>query len=145
MIMKMMMGILTYFQQRRQRLQHVSPPSQCNNQTNFFCWYQCINVPISDFAEQYIKDEYSLYCLNPALLSSSNNQQPHTRRNGTVRGNSHFAFCILHRNHSWQRRDDTEIGNIDHRVTTANESTSLSSLSRMMANHNNNHNNKTWR
>ena len=87
-------------QPRRRRLQHVNSPSQCNNQTNFFCWYQCIDIPSSDLAEQYINDGYSLYCLNPALLSSSNNpilDATEPCEGGFV----HNSHCIG----SWQKTD----------------------------------------
>lgn len=56
--------------QSRRRLQHVNSPANCNNVTNFFCWYQCIKMPDSEQAEQYVYDGYSLYCLDPALLSA---------------------------------------------------------------------------
>ena len=58
--------------QSRRRLQHVNSPANCNNVTNFFCWYQCINIPDSEHAEDYVYDGYSLYCLDPGLLSSDN-------------------------------------------------------------------------
>lgn len=59
--------------QSRRRLQHVNSPSNCNNQTNFFCWYQCVDMPNSEQAEQYVQEGNSLYCLDPGKLSSSEN------------------------------------------------------------------------
>ncbi len=85
---------------RRRRLQHVNSPSQCNNQTNFFCWYQCIDIPSSELAEQYVQDGYSLYCLNPALLSSSDNpilDATEPCEGGFV----HNSHCVG----SWQKTD----------------------------------------
>ncbi|KAL7528489.1 hypothetical protein ACHAXR_003372 [Thalassiosira sp. AJA248-18] len=57
--------------QSRRRLQHVNSPENCNNQTNFFCWHQCINIPSPENAEEYVQDGYSLYCLDPAILVST--------------------------------------------------------------------------
>lgn len=57
--------------QSRRRLQHVGSPADCNNQTNFFCWHQCVNIPDSEHAESYVHDGYSLYCLDPAILSDT--------------------------------------------------------------------------
>ena len=54
--------------QSRRRLQHVNSPDNCNNQTNFFCWHQCIDIPEAEHAEAYVNDGYSLYCVDPAVL-----------------------------------------------------------------------------
>jgi len=52
------------------RLQdHVSSPADCNNRTDFFCWYQCIDIPESGRAEEHLEGGRSLYCLDPARLS----------------------------------------------------------------------------
>jgi Ctr copper transporter family len=56
----------------RRRLQHVGGPEDCNNSTNFFCWMSCLDIPEKDKAEAYEKAGYSLYCLDPSVLSSSN-------------------------------------------------------------------------
>eukprot|EP00977_Amphora_coffeiformis_P017380 scaffold5612_cov150-Amphora_coffeaeformis.AAC.6 len=58
----------------RRRLQHVGSPSDCNNSTNFFCWYQCLDIPSADQAQGYLNEGYSLYCLDPAVLASSGNK-----------------------------------------------------------------------
>jgi len=57
-------------QSHRRRLKHVNSPADCNNQTDFFCWHQCLNIPESEKAEEYVQNGYSLYCLDPAKLSS---------------------------------------------------------------------------
>jgi len=59
---------------QRRRLQHVGSPSDCNNSTNFFCWYQCLDIPNADQVEGYLNEGYSLYCLDPAVLASSGNK-----------------------------------------------------------------------
>ena len=58
----------------RRRMQHVDGPAACNNVTNFFCWYHCLDIPDYQKAASYVNDGYSLYCLDPAVLASSNNQ-----------------------------------------------------------------------
>eukprot|EP00581_Thalassiosira_minuscula_P007166 CAMPEP_0183705194 /NCGR_PEP_ID=MMETSP0737-20130205/2356_1 /TAXON_ID=385413 /ORGANISM="Thalassiosira miniscula, Strain CCMP1093" /LENGTH=828 /DNA_ID=CAMNT_0025932303 /DNA_START=96 /DNA_END=2582 /DNA_ORIENTATION=+ len=55
----------------RRRLQHINSPASCNNQTDFFCWFQCVPIPNSKQAEEYVYNGYSLYCLDPGKLSSS--------------------------------------------------------------------------
>jgi len=57
----------------RRRLQHAADPSACNNSTNFFCWMQCMEIPNADQVEQYVQEDFSLYCLDPAILASSGN------------------------------------------------------------------------
>jgi hypothetical protein len=58
-------------QPSRRRLQHVGSPANCNNQTSFFCWYQCISIPDPDYALEYLRDGHSLYCLDPSMLSDN--------------------------------------------------------------------------
>jgi len=57
----------------RRRLQHVQDPSQCNNNTNFFCWMSCLDIPQPESIDEFLDDGYSLYCLDPAILASSGN------------------------------------------------------------------------
>lgn len=57
--------------QNRRRLQHVGSPANCNNETNFFCWYQCLSIPNADFTLDYLRDGYSLYCLDPSMLGDN--------------------------------------------------------------------------
>jgi Ctr copper transporter family len=59
----------------RRRLQHVGGPEDCNNSTNFFCWMSCLDIPDVDKAESYEKAGYSLYCLDPSVLSGSSLSQ----------------------------------------------------------------------
>ena len=59
--------------ERRRRLQHVQNPGQCNNNTNFFCWMSCLDVPSHENIDEYLRDGYSLYCLDPAILASTGN------------------------------------------------------------------------
>ena len=82
---------------RRRRLQHVNSPANCNNITDFFCWYQCLDIPKSSDAEANIKGGYSLYCLDPSLLSSSVSEATTPCRNGYI----HNSNCIG----SWQKTD----------------------------------------
>jgi len=91
--------------QSRRRLQHVNSPANCNNVTNFFCWYQCINIPDSEHAEDYIYDGYSLYCLDPGLLSSSDNPIPDAV-DKCKGGYVHNSNC----QGSWQETDKTVPG-----------------------------------
>jgi hypothetical protein len=55
----------------RRRLQHVGSPANCNNETNFFCWYQCLSIPDSGYTLDYLRDGFSLYCLDPSMLSEN--------------------------------------------------------------------------
>ncbi|KAL7520410.1 hypothetical protein ACHAWX_005135 [Stephanocyclus meneghinianus] len=55
----------------RRRLQHVGSPADCNNKTKFFCWYQCLSIPNANYALDYLRDGYSLYCLDPSMLSGN--------------------------------------------------------------------------
>lgn len=91
--------------QSRRRLQHVNSPANCNNMTNFFCWYQCINIPDSEHAEDYVYDGYSLYCLDPGLLSSSDNPIPDAV-DKCKGGYVHNSNC----QGSWQETDKTVPG-----------------------------------
>jgi len=85
----------------RRRLQHANSPANCNNLTNFFCWHQCIEIPQSDQAEQLVQGGYSLYCLDPAKLSTSDSSIPDATtpcENGYV----HNSNCLG----SWQETDE---------------------------------------
>lgn len=57
----------------RRRLQMVGSASDCNNSTNFFCWMSCLDIPNVDQVESFVTAGYSLYCLDPSVLSSSGN------------------------------------------------------------------------
>mmetsp|Transcript_41344 Transcript_41344/g.74530 ORF Transcript_41344/g.74530 Transcript_41344/m.74530 type:complete len:769 (+) Transcript_41344:96-2402(+) len=88
-------------QSGRRRLQHAASPANCNNQTNFFCWHQCIDMPNSNLAEQYVYEGNSLYCLDPAKLSSSENSiLDATEPCGG--GYEHNSNCVG----SWQETDE---------------------------------------
>jgi len=65
--------LLTKRSRRRRRLQTVNDPSQCNNVTNFFCWMSCREIPKAEEAASYVKEGYSLYCLDPTTLAKSGN------------------------------------------------------------------------
>lgn len=58
----------------RRRLQHVENGGACNNQTNFYCWMSCLDIPEADRAQGYINEGYSLYCVDPLVLASSGNR-----------------------------------------------------------------------
>jgi hypothetical protein len=60
---------------QRRRLQHVGSPTDCNNVTNFFCWYQCLDIPDADQVTAYLSEGFSLYCLDPSVLPSSDLSQ----------------------------------------------------------------------
>ena len=54
------------------RLQdHVASPANCDNETNFFCWNQCLDIPDAENADQYANDGKSLYCMDPSRLADS--------------------------------------------------------------------------
>ncbi|KAL7514166.1 hypothetical protein ACHAXN_013268 [Cyclotella atomus] len=55
----------------RRRMQHVGSPANCNNETNFFCWYQCLSIPNAEHSLDYLRDGHSLYCLDPSMLSDN--------------------------------------------------------------------------
>ena len=83
----------------RRRIQHVNSPENCNNVTDFFCWYQCIDIPEApDRTASYQREGYSLYCLDPATLANSGNsvsQATDPCENGYV----HNSDCLG----SWQK------------------------------------------
>jgi hypothetical protein len=58
---------------RERRRLHGANSEDCNNSTNFFCWMSCFDVPNAESAADYAGDGWSLYCLDPSVLSSSNN------------------------------------------------------------------------
>jgi len=89
---------LSLDRRRRRRLQHAADPSACNNSTNFFCWMQCVEIPNANQLEQYVQEDYSLYCLDPAILASSGNSVTKATapcKNGKI----HNSNC----QGSWQR------------------------------------------
>jgi len=92
--------------QSRRRLQHVNSPANCNNVTNFFCWYQCINIPDGEHAEDYVYDGYSLYCLDPGLLLSSSDNPIPDAVDKCKGGYVHNSNC----QGSWQETDKTVPG-----------------------------------
>jgi len=53
----------------RRRLQHVNNPNDCNNQTNFFCWMSCLDIPDSENLDDYLDSGFSLYCMDPAVYA----------------------------------------------------------------------------
>jgi hypothetical protein len=90
---------------RRRRLQHVNSPANCNNVTNFFCWHQCINIPNSEYVTDYVRDGYSLYCLDPSIMASSDNSIPDAT--DPCRGGfAHNSNCVG----SWQSTDKSVPG-----------------------------------
>lgn len=85
----------------RRRLQMVSDASACNNVTNFFCWFSCLDIPKAENAVGYIKEGFSLYCLDPATLASSGNSVSAAQEKcsgGGVIGGAHDSSCMG----SWQ-------------------------------------------
>jgi hypothetical protein len=84
---------------QRRRLQHVGSPTDCNNVTNFFCWFQCLNVPESDQVHEYITQGFSLYCLDPSVLPSSDLMQA---VEPCEEGYVHNPACTG----SWQPKED---------------------------------------
>eukprot|EP01082_Thalassiosira_pseudonana_P012323 g11060.t1 g11060 contig48:59168-61539(+) len=86
--------------QRRRRLQHVNSPADCNNQTNFFCWHQCLDIPNEEHIMDYLRDGFSLYCLDPALLVSSGNSIAEASE-PCKNGYTHNSNCLG----SWQEKD----------------------------------------
>mmetsp|Transcript_4660 Transcript_4660/g.6752 ORF Transcript_4660/g.6752 Transcript_4660/m.6752 type:complete len:641 (+) Transcript_4660:93-2015(+) len=55
---------------RSRRLGSATDSSECNNSTNFFCWMTCMDIPHAEHKEEYLNDDYSLYCLDPSLLDN---------------------------------------------------------------------------
>ncbi|KAL7456153.1 hypothetical protein ACHAWC_007658 [Mediolabrus comicus] len=86
---------------QRRRLQHVNSPENCNNVTKFFCWYQCIDIPNPDYAEDYVRDGYSLYCLDPSILASSDENSVADATEPCKAGFTHNSNC----HGSWQTTD----------------------------------------
>mmetsp|Transcript_31658 Transcript_31658/g.58581 ORF Transcript_31658/g.58581 Transcript_31658/m.58581 type:complete len:596 (-) Transcript_31658:358-2145(-) len=88
----------------RRKLRHVNSPADCNNQTNLFCWHQCIDVPApssnSDGTDKS-GDGYSLLCLDPTILASSPSSGSNSLNDATKPcegGYAHNSKCIP----SWQ-------------------------------------------
>ena len=59
----------------RHRLQVMTDASDCNNVTNFFCWMSCLDVPDADRASAYVREGYSLYCVDPSILDAGKSIQ----------------------------------------------------------------------
>ncbi|CAB9496837.1 mucin 13, cell surface associated [Seminavis robusta] len=55
----------------RRRLQHVENAAACNNETMFYCWMSCLDIPNVENANGYISEKYGLYCLDPAVLAAT--------------------------------------------------------------------------
>merc|ERR1719469_388704 len=56
-------------QQSRRRLQTHVDASVCNNETNFYCWMSCIDVPDAENAlEHHLSNGQSLYCADATSL-----------------------------------------------------------------------------
>lgn len=87
----------------RRRLQHVGSPANCNNETNFFCWYQCLSIPDSEHTLDYLRDGHSLYCLDPSMLSDSSVAEAAAPCKG---GYTHNSDC----SGSWQETDSSLSG-----------------------------------
>jgi hypothetical protein len=85
----------------RRRLQMVDDARACNNATNFFCWMSCLSIPDVDMAAEKIQSGFSLYCLDPATLDSTNHNvsaaQASCNSRGIV-GGAHNDACVG----SWQ-------------------------------------------
>ena len=50
------------------RLQTHVDASVCNNETNFYCWMSCIDVPASDSAQDLVSNGETLYCADATIL-----------------------------------------------------------------------------
>ena len=98
----------------RRRLQHVNSPANCNNVTNFFCWHQCIDIPNAEYIKDYVRDGYSLYCLDPSIMVSSDNSIPDAA-DPCKRGYAHNSACVG----SWQDTDTSFLGYEFPGLTTA--------------------------
>ena len=57
---------------RRRRLVHVENAGACNNQTNFYCWMTCLEIPDVADAPAKLAAGESLYCLDPSVLNDNN-------------------------------------------------------------------------
>jgi len=95
----------SYARTNRRRLQHVNSPANCNNVTEFFCWHQCINIPNPDYVKDYVRDGYSLYCLDPSIMVSTDNSIPEAT-DPCKGGYAHNSNCVG----SWQSTDKSVSG-----------------------------------
>jgi len=95
----------SYARTNRRRLQHVNSPANCNNVTNFFCWHQCIDIPNPEYVKDYVRDGYSLYCLDPAIMVSTDNSIPEAT-DPCKGGYAHNSNCVG----SWQGTDKSVSG-----------------------------------
>ncbi|KAL3795252.1 hypothetical protein HJC23_008337 [Cyclotella cryptica] len=86
-------------ERHRRRLQHVGSPADCNNETKFFCWYQCLSIPNANYALDYLRDGYSLYCLDPSKLSGNSVADAAAP---CQNGFTHNSNCLG----SWQTTDE---------------------------------------
>jgi hypothetical protein len=89
--------------QQRRRMQHVGSPANCNNETNFFCWYQCLSIPNAEHSLDYLRDGHSLYCLDPSMLSDNSVADAAAP---CKNGYTHNSAC----SGSWQVTDPTLTG-----------------------------------
>ena len=55
----------------RRRLMQVLNGQACNNETNFFCWMSCLDIPHYRQRRSYLKQGYSLYCMDPHIYVQS--------------------------------------------------------------------------
>ena len=76
----------------RRRLGTVENGLTCNNVTNFFCWMSCLDIPQADKAAEFLEEGYSLYCLDPAVLSQTGQVSP--AYDECKGGFTHNAACL---------------------------------------------------
>lgn len=77
--------------------------NSCNNETNFFCWTLCLEIPEAELAAQKAADGYSLYCVDESVMATSDNNvseaiQPCTNEMTGIVGNVTNLNCTG----SWQ-------------------------------------------
>ena len=65
------MDTRTHHAHGRRRLMQVLNGQACNNETNFFCWMSCLDIPHYRQRKSYLKQGYSLYCMDPHIYVQS--------------------------------------------------------------------------
>ncbi|KAL7580495.1 hypothetical protein ACA910_003627 [Epithemia clementina (nom. ined.)] len=63
-------------QQERRRLLQVQNANACDNVTSFFCWMSCLDIPDAEHMDDYLEDDYSLYCMDPHIYKATSGTNP---------------------------------------------------------------------
>lgn len=120
---------------RRRRLQHVTGPQDCNDETNFYCWMSCLSIPEPEKATVNVQKGLSLYCVDPSQIAKHglSGAQDWCKGPGEIVGSEMNPGCVG----VWAKTDPNAVAqNISKLVkkpetTTTTETTNTSSASQI--------------